>query len=116
MARLRNTPTFRALSTFASQTLSQAHDRQQLARRQEAALTQLFQQLGVNDRDEQAKIRANLLERNGPDPLAEAVEHQRTEAKRTYRAAPEFEESNRELFDQLVDRELDELLKALKAS
>jgi hypothetical protein len=115
-ARLRNTPTFRELSTFVSRTVVQARERKELARRQEAALAQLFQQLGVNDPDEQAKVRASLLERNGPDSLTESVERQRTETKRAYRASPEFEEPNRELFENLVDRELDELLKALKTS
>ena len=115
-ARLRNTPSFRALSAFISQTLTQARERRELSRRQEAALTQLFQQLGVNDPNEQAKLRANLVDSDGFNSIVESVDHQRAEIKRSYRASPEFEESNRELFDQLVDHELDDLLKALKAS
>jgi hypothetical protein len=115
-ARLRNTPTFRALSAFISQTLVQARDRRELARRQEAALLQLFQQLGVSDPDEQAKVRANLMDGDGLNGIAESVDHQRTEIKRAYRASPEFDEADRGLFDELVDQELDNLLKVLRTS
>jgi hypothetical protein len=115
-ARLRDTRAYRALTAFISQTLAQARVRRQLALRQETALTQLFQQLGVNDAGEQAKLRASLIDRAGPDSLAESVDRQRAEIKRAYRASPEFDEANRGLFDELVDQELDDLLKALQSA
>jgi hypothetical protein len=116
VARLRNTPTFRALTAFIHHTLTQARERQELARRQEAALTQLFQQLGVNDANEQVKLRTDLMDGADLNLMVESVDRQRAEIKRAYRASPEFEEPNREFFDHLVDQELDDLLKALKTS
>ncbi len=61
IAHVRATPAFRALSASLARTLAAQRDQQELARRQELELAQLFQQLDVNDRDEQATIRADLL-------------------------------------------------------
>jgi hypothetical protein len=107
IARLRDTPAFRELSTFIAQTLEQSRDRQ------EADLGQLFQQLGVNDPAEQAEIRADLMGRDERASATASVERKRAEIKRDYRASPAFNAADGELFDQLVDQELDELLKRL---
>jgi hypothetical protein len=105
IARLRDTPPFRDLSAFVARTLEQARDRQ------EADLDQLFQQLGVNDPAEQAKIRADL---RGDNDRVAAVNRKRAEVKRAYRASSHFNAPDAELFDQLVDQELDKLLKMLQ--
>jgi hypothetical protein len=105
IARLRDTPAFRELSAFIARTLEQSRDRQ------EADLDQLFQQFGVNDAAEQAAIRADL---RGDSERAAAVDRKRAEIKRTYRASPHFNAADAELFDQLVDQELDKLLKVLQ--
>jgi hypothetical protein len=105
IARLRDTPAFRDLSAFIARTREQSRDRQ------EADLDQLFQQLGVNDATEQAAIRADL---RGDNERAAAVDRKRAEVKRAYRASPHFNAADAELFDQLVDQELDKLLKMLQ--
>jgi hypothetical protein len=115
IARLCDTPAFRDLSAFVAQTLKQARDRQELSQQGEADLEQLFQQLGVKDPAEQAEIRANLLGRDERTTTA-AVNRKRAEIKRVYRASPRFNAADGELFDQLVDQELDKLLKTLKQS
>ncbi|HEY7427674.1 MAG TPA: hypothetical protein VH682_25815 [Gemmataceae bacterium] len=116
IARLRDTPVFRELSAFIAQTLEQSRDRQELARRQEVDLGQLFQQLGVNDPAEQAQIRADLMGREERSGITASVERKRAEIKRAYRASPEFREADGELFDRQVDQELDKLLKMLPSS
>jgi hypothetical protein len=116
IARLRATPAFRDLSTFIAQTLTLHHEQQQIARRQEADLAQLFQQLGVNDEREQAALRADLMESEGGTNLVESVDRQRAAIKRAYRSSPAFDTADRELFDRLVDEALDNLLKMLKPS
>ena len=115
IAQLRETPAFRDLSTFITQMREQSRDREETARRREAELKQLFDQLKVNDPAEQAEIRADLL---GKDKRAApaAVERKRTEIKRAYRASPQFNAADGELFDRLVDEELDKLLKMLSSS
>jgi hypothetical protein len=113
IARLRHTPAFRALSGFVAQTREQLREQEQSTQQQEAALAQLFQQLRVNDPTEQATIRADLLERGDRNDLAQLVDRQRAAVKRVYRSSPEYDADDHELFDQLVDRELDELLRAL---
>jgi hypothetical protein len=105
IAQLRDTPAFRELSAFIARTQQQARDQQ------ETDLGQLFQQLGVKDPAEQAKIRADL---QGDKESASAVDRKRAEVKRAFRASPRFNAADAELFDQLVDQELDKLLKTLQ--
>lgn len=107
VARLHATPAFHSLSTFLSRTLEQFRDQQQLAARKEAELRVLFQQLGVNDPAEQEQIRADLLDRRTPADLREQIERKRTEVKRAYRNDPQFNRADGQLFDQLVDQEVD---------
>jgi hypothetical protein len=116
IALLRATPAFRDLSAFVAQTREQLRDREQAARRQDAELQQLFQQLNVNDPAEQAEIRADLLGKGERAGLSAAVKRKRAEIKRAYRASPQFNAADAELFDQLVDEELDKLLKLLSSS
>ena len=111
LARLRNTPAFRLVSTFVAQTRQKMRAEQELAQRQEKALVQLFQQLNVNDPAEQAKIRANLKDSGLSGDIAENIDLRRAEAKKAYRASPTFDPADCELFDQFVDQELDQLLR-----
>lgn len=115
IARLRQTPAFRSLSAFAAQTLAQLREQEQSAQQQETALALLFQQFRVNDPAEQRAIRADLLERGDRNDLAKSVDRKRAEVKRAYRSSPEYDAADHGLFDQLVDRELDNLLTALTA-
>ena len=113
IAHLRNKPAFHSLSSFLAQTRQQLRDQQQLAAQQETELRRLFQALGVNDAAEQEQIRADLLDRPTPAAIREQIERKRAEVKRAYRKEPEFNRADAELFDQLVDREVDEFLKIL---
>jgi hypothetical protein len=110
IARLRDTPTFRAVAAFAAQTLATYREQQQLSARQEADLGQLFQQLGVNDPQEQAAIRADLAGGDALAGLRKSIDRKRDEFKRG------FQGEDSDLFRQLVDEELNQLLKALSSS
>lgn len=113
IAQLRKTPAFRAATSFAGRIRKSLDERRKLTERQEAALGVLLRQLQVNDPSEEAKFRGNLLEADDRSELAEAVNRQRAESKRAFRAAPERNAGDNVLFDRLVDRELDELLEAI---
>jgi hypothetical protein len=113
IARLRATPAFHSLASFLARTLEELRDQQQLASRQEAELRVLFRQLGVTDPAEQEQIRTDLLDRRTPADLREQIESKRAEVKRAYRSEPQFNRADGELFDQLVDQEVDKLLKKL---
>jgi hypothetical protein len=116
VARLRQTRAFQSLTAFVSQTLSLTSAQQQATRQQEVELQVLFAELNVNDPAERAEIRANLT--GGDDRLSprQSAERKRTEVKRAYRDSDEFASADRALFDQLVDEEVDRLLKLLPAS
>jgi len=116
IARLRGSPAFHSLTTFLARALEQLRDQQQLASRQEAELQVLFQQLGVTKAAEQEQIRSDLLDRQTPDDIRNQVERKRTEVKRAYRNDPQFDPADGELFDQLVDQEVDNFLKSLPSS
>ncbi len=116
IARLRKTPVFRDLSAFAARTLALHREQQQTAQRQEKDFAQLFEQLGVNDKEEQATIRAELLAGESPESVQQSVERERTAIKRAYRTSPEFAAADRAAFERLVDEELNQLLKMVKES
>jgi hypothetical protein len=113
IARLRNSPAFHSLSTFLAQTQEQFREQQQLASRQEAELENLFRGLGVKDAAEQEQIRTDLLDRQTPSRIREQIERKRAELKRAYRNDTQFHRADGELFDQLVDQEVDKFLKML---
>lgn len=115
IAHLRARPAFHSLSTFLSRTAEQIRDQQRLALRQEAQLQVLFQQLGVNDPTEQGQIRADLLDRRASADLREQVERKRDEVKRAYRNELRFDHADGELFNQLVDQEVDKFLKEISS-
>jgi hypothetical protein len=110
IARLRETPTFRDVVAFAAQTRDAYREQQQLSERQQMDLRQLFRQLGVKDPQEQAAIRADLMGGDTLATLRKSIERKRAEFKRSFRAAPDFTEGDRPLFDQLVDAELNPLV------
>lgn len=116
IAHLRDTPVFRSLSAFLARMQEQMREQQQLAAQQDAELRGLFQGLGVTDISEQEQIRADLLDRQTPADLREQIERKRGEVKHAYRKEPDFDRSNAELFDQLVDQEVDMFLKMLSSN
>lgn len=116
IARLRDSAAFHALTTFLARTLEQLRDQQQLASQQKAELQVLFQQLGVTNTAEQEQVQNDLLDRQTPDDIRAQVERKRDEAKRGYRNDPQFDPAEGDLFDQLVDEEVDRFLKPLPSS
>lgn len=116
VARLRATPAFQSLSTFLGRTLVQLRAQHQLAAQQEAEFQRLFRTLGVNDAAEQEQIRSDLMDRPTPAGIREQIERKRAEVKRAYRNEAEYNRSDEGLFDQLVDREVDQFLKMLPSS
>jgi hypothetical protein len=116
IARLRATAAFHSLTAFLTRTQEQSRAQEQIAQRQEAELGELFQQLGVNDAAEQQKFRVDFLSTDEPPNIREQLEHKRAEVKRDYRDSVEALPADRELFDQLVDQEVDAFLKMLPPS
>ncbi|HZV05916.1 MAG TPA: hypothetical protein VE999_12630 [Gemmataceae bacterium] len=116
IAHLRATPAFHSLTAFLDQMHQQLRDQQQLASRQDAEFTALFRQLGVTDPAEKEQIRSDLLDHQSPAAIQEQIERKRSEVKHAYRKEPEFNPSDGELFDQLVDQEVDKTLKMLRAA
>jgi hypothetical protein len=114
--RIRSTPAFRLVSTFVAEMRQKNREVAELAQREEKALVQLFQQLNVNDPAEQAKVRATLKARDPSGGNAATIDRRRAEAKQAYRTSPEFDPADREVFDQLVDRELDQLRREMGGS
>lgn len=113
ITRLRAAPAFQTLTTYLARTLEKSRERQRLAQDQEVELVELFRQLDIKDAAEQEKFRTDLLDRDAPANLREQVERKRVETTHTYRNASEFQAADRELFDQLVDQEVDAFLKML---
>lgn len=116
IARLRSTPAFQSLTAFLTDTLKQFREQQRLAARQETELQVLFQQLGVNDPAEQEQFRADLVDRQTSTNLRDKLERKRAEVKRTYRNDLQFNPADGELFDQLVDQQVDKFLTMLPSS
>lgn len=110
IARLRETPTFRAVVAFVVQARDTYRGQQQLSERQETDLRQLFRQLGVKDPQEQAAIRADLTDGDALAALRKSVELRRAEFKRAFRVAPECQDGDGVLFDRLVDEALKPLV------
>ena len=108
-ARLRGASAFRNLLGFVARVELKQAEETALAQRQGKALEQLFVRLGVNDRAEQEKVRAALLERPGASKFAREVERKRAEAKRAFRASPERQAGDEDVFDRMVDEVLDRL-------
>lgn len=114
--RLRDSPAFHSLSSFLTQTLQQHRDQQRLAAQQEAELRGLFRHLGINNAAEQQRFRTDLLERPAPASIRERIERKRAEVKRAFGDDSTFHRADVELFGQLVDYEVDRLLKMLPSS
>jgi hypothetical protein len=113
IAHLRASSTFLSLSAFLAQKQQQFRDQQQLVLQQEAELAQLFQALGVNSAAEQEQIRADFLDRKTLADIRAQIERKRTDVKQAYRKEPGFDRGDQELFNQLVDQEVDKILKLL---
>lgn len=113
IARLRATPAFHALTAFLARTLEQSRAQEQIAQRQEAELGELFQQLGVKDAAEQQQFRADFLSSDERPNIREQVERKCAEVKRAFRDSAEAQAADRELFDQLVDQEVEAFVKML---
>jgi hypothetical protein len=113
-ARLRGAPPFMQLMEFVRVTARKHREQKDLAARQEAALVQLFRQLGVTDRQEQARIRAGLQERRAPTDLDASLARKRDETKQAFRRSRSHSRDDDEAFDRLVDQEVEKLLRELK--
>ncbi len=116
IARLRCSPPFQSLTTFLARTLEEFRQQQQRSSRQESELQTLFKQLGVNRPEEQQQIRADLLDREPPASIREQIERKREAVKRHFRNQPHYNPADAELFDRLVDQEVDKSLTMLPSS
>jgi hypothetical protein len=106
-ARLRGTPLFRDLLAFLADVRWRLAEEDQLARRQEQALAQLFAQLNVTDQAERERLRATFTadRRAARKALAEAADRKRAETKQAFRRLPDCKPADAEVFDRLVDGE-----------
>jgi hypothetical protein len=112
-ARLRAAPEVRELTAFLAEVRRKAKQEEELAARQEKALRQVFAQLGVNGAAEQEAVRAGLGAGRGKAALRDEVARKRVGLKKAFRQPRDRDPAEADAFDRLVDRELDDLLKAL---
>jgi hypothetical protein len=110
--RVRGSTPFRDLLAFAADRRNRLAEELQLARRREAALTQLFQQIDANAA-ERERILAGLTadRREAHKEFVESVARWRAEVKQAFRRLADFSTADIEVFDRLADQELDALLK-----
>jgi hypothetical protein len=109
-ARVRGSPAYRELLGFVAATrhsqVNTADDPRLLAA--------LMQELDIQDPAAQAKTLAELTGQGpGPDVLRARIARERAALKERFRSSRGFDEADRRRFEQLVDRELDRLLREL---
>jgi hypothetical protein len=110
---IQATPAYGELHDFATLT------RRRLAQRSggqvdHRLLARLFRELNVNRTEEQDLIRANLNTRQLDLGEAEKLARLRASLKERFRSYKDFDKSDRELFDWLVDQEMNRLLQELQ--
>jgi hypothetical protein len=104
--RIRGTPAFRELQTFTDLT------RKGRVGADPQLFSYLLKELKVTDRREQDKVLAELTGRGAATPtLEKSVAERRTALKVRFRSDPNFDAADQEVFDRIVDRELDALLR-----
>jgi hypothetical protein len=108
--RLRASPAFRELMFFAATVHKQIREESLLREQQQRALDFFFQQTGVNDPAEREKARQALRSGRDREDIALAVARKRAAVKKDYRQSPDYDRSDEETFDRLVDQGLDRLL------
>jgi hypothetical protein len=111
-ARVRGSAPFRDLLAFVADSRTRLAGEQQLVRRREEALAQLFQQIQT-DAAERERIRAELTadRRDAHKAFVESVARRRAEVKQAFRRLADFAPADVGVFDRLADQELDALLK-----
>lgn len=113
-ARLRNTAEFRRLAAFVADSRKQYRQQQQLAQQQERALQLLYRQLKITAADEQQRLRRELIVEGGLQrSLEDALAVRRGQAKQECRRSGAYSAADINVFDELVDREVDALLREM---
>jgi hypothetical protein len=110
-ARLRDTEPFRDLVRFLAEARARLREEDRLARRQDQALEQLFRQVAVRGVAERERLRASLTasRQEWKNDFRAAAARKQAEAKAAFRRSTDFTPADAEVFDRLVDRELDAL-------
>jgi hypothetical protein len=105
-ARIRGTPAVRELQGFMDLT------RKGRVGSDPQLFSYLLKELNVTDPGEQAKVLADLTGQGAATKaLEKSVAEQRTALKARFRSDPNFDAADQEVFDRIVDRELDALLR-----
>src|SRR5262249_15457568 len=119
VARVRSTPVFRELTDFAAQVRNQDHENHgSFASDDLRLIASLFQQLANAQRkvlEEWTRRQDNrayvVFLKEWRKTIEKQVSEKRAQVKERFRSYPGFDQSDRTLFDRLVDKELDDLLK-----
>jgi hypothetical protein len=111
--QLRQTALFKEVQAFALATKAKWERQKQQRAREQQALAVLFQELGVGDAQEQSKLRAQLAPGGLLQGYGEGVAQKRAAVKKAFRQAADHAPADAEVFDRLVDAELDRLLAEL---
>lgn len=122
LARIRTTPVYRELTEYLALVRRQHRAfRSTTPEEDRRLLAALLAGPGKRDAQEQARLLADLKQRlaapkshedfgQWKDGVETAVSARRAQFKERFRAYPEFTKADQNLFDPLVDRELDRLL------
>jgi hypothetical protein len=108
--RLLASPLYLEVRAFSATVRKQLRA-ENLRRVQEARSRELFlDSTGVNDPAEREKARQALRSGRDREDIAFAVARKRAAVKKDYRQSPDYDRSEEETFDRLVDHSLDRLL------
>jgi hypothetical protein len=115
-ARLRATAEFRQLDNFVASTRKQLRQNLKLAGKQEEALGLLYRQLNIGTAAEQQAVREELVVEGGyRHAMEDALAARCSEAKQACRRSGAFSAADIAVFDDLVDEEVDGLLREMAA-
>lgn len=113
---IRATPAFGELQDFATLTHRRLLTQDGGGEIDYRLLARLFRELNVNGADEQQRILATLSARSLDYGEAQKISRLRANLKERFRTYKDFDKTDREIFDRLVDQEMNKLLQDLQGS
>jgi hypothetical protein len=114
-AKVRDTAVYRELAAHVAGVRSAFRAERTLAEKRERALKEVFRELGIRDQQEQAMYRDKLTgEGEKSKASAPDLAARRSKAKQEFRKLDGFDDADRETFDALVDRLIDDMLEEMK--
>ncbi len=114
--RLRVSPLFQDVTAFATSVRKQTVEQNKRRQQEERAFEEFLRQTNVTDPAEREKARQAIRSgRDGEDGAVQII-RKKTQVKKDYRRSKEYDRTDEETFDRLVDQELDRLLAEVKGA